>query len=189
MKKLLAIILFLMMPVCALAEADITELYTVDFGAFTMNLGANDYYEVAEEMTANSVYAIIYPNYDPTATTFDNINVTWLDLDLGALLPLYGAESYAQAVLEAAIPQYEAMGIQVNAPQLLSALYEDDVFASITYCELDYTGAGVDLVSPMYQMQVYFCLGESGAYVFTFSSTSMEQLEALSAYVDGVVIK
>lgn len=190
MKKLLSLILCLMaLFTCALAETETVELYTIDFGAFTMDLGENDYYEVAEEMVANNVYAIIYPNYDPTAATFDNINITWLDMDLAPIVRLAGAEPYAQMVLEAAAPQYESMGIKMNKAELLSAVFEENVFVTITACELDYAGAGVDLVSPLYQMQVYFCQGEGGTYVFTVSATTMESLEALSTYVDGVVIK
>lgn len=190
MKKLLSLVLFLMLlTVCAFAETEAAELYTIDFGTFTMDLAENDYYEVAEEMTANTVYAIIYPNYDPTATTFDNINITWMDMDIAPVIQLAGAEPYAKLVLEAAAPQYEAMGIKMNNAEVLSAIFEENVYVTISYCELDYAGAGVDLVSPLYQMQVYFCQGEGGSYVFTFSSTSMEQLEALSAYVDGVVFK
>lgn len=193
MKKLLSIILCMMLclPVLALAE-DITEapeLYTVDFGTFTMNLGANDYYETAEEMVNGTVYAIIYPNLDPNAMIADNINIVWTQADATSEIQTIGTEKYAQLVLDVAKPQFEAMGIQMNNGQVLSAILEENVFASITYSELDYSGAGVELVSPQYQMQVYFLLGEGGTYVFTITATTMEQLEALSAYVDGVVFK
>ena len=115
MKKLLSLILCLLLclPVLATAETvdAVPELYTVDFGTFTMNLGANDYYETAEEMVNGMVYAIIYPNYDPAAATFDNINIVWSQADATAEVQSTGPEAYAKLVLDVAKPQFEAMGI------------------------------------------------------------------------------
>ena len=192
MKKLLVFILCLAlcMPALAMAEAaETTELYTIDFGTFTMDLAGDDYYEVADEMVSNELFAIIYPHYDPNATTFDNINIVWCEEDAAAEITLYGAEEYAKLVQDMAAPQFESMGIQMSNPQVLSAIMEDNIYVSITYSELDYTAAGVELVTPQYQMQVYFCFGEAGTYIFTFTAISMEQLEAISAYVDGVFFK
>lgn len=165
----------------------IPESYTVDFGTFTMNLGANDYYETAEEMVNNAVLAIIYPNYDPNALVMDNINIVWSQADATAEIQSIGAEKYAQLVLDIAKPQFEALNIKMSNAQVLSAVMEENAFVSVTCCELDYTGAGVDLVTPQYQLQAYYLLGEGGTYVFTLTSTSVEQLDVLSAYLDSVV--
>ena len=79
MKKLLSIMLCLMLLLSglALAESDaLPELYTIDFGYFTMGLTANDTYRVAAERQDNTAYAIIYPNYDAANPSPSNINVS-----------------------------------------------------------------------------------------------------------------
>ena len=200
MKKLLSLVLCLALclPVLALAEDtgmldSLTQsaktTHTVDFGTFTMELGENDLYEVADEMTSNAVYTIIYPDYDPNATTTDNINVVWSAASIDAELTTYGAETYAQMVLLAANEQFAALNITMSNAQVLAALYENGEYVSISYCELDYTGAGVELVTPQYQMQYYNTSEDGGTYIFTISTTSYERLEELSAYIDNVVFK
>ncbi len=192
MKKLFSLLLCLalFLPVMAMAEAEVTpELYTIDLGDFTIGLYEGDYYEVAPEKTNNAVYAMIYPAYDASAASHDNFNVVWCKDDAAAGISLYGAEAYANLVLQASQSQYEAMGIKMSDAQVLSAVLEDGVGAFITTCNLDYTGAGVNLISPMYQLQTYFCKGETGTYIFTFSASTLEDLEAMSSYLDSVEFK
>lgn len=192
MRKLLSLLLCLtlFLPVMAMAEAEVTpELYTIDLGDFTIGLYEGDYYEAAPEKTNNAVYAMIYPAYDEAATFHENINIVWSKDDAAAGINLFGPEAYAKLVLQASQAQYEGMGIKMTDAQVLSATFEDGVGAFITSANLDYTGAGVDLISPMYQLQAYFCKGEAGTYIFTLSTSTLEDLEAMSSYLDNVEFK
>lgn len=190
MKKLFALLLCLTLFLPTMAMAEIVKTtYTVDFGDFTMELDSTDYYETAAKAN-NSVLALVYPSYDPTAVTADNFNIVWSATDATAEITLYGGiEKYASLVLASAEAQYTAMGIKMADAQVLNAFFENGIGLTISSYTLDYTGAGVDLVSPLYQMQVYYCKGEAGTYIFSFTATSMEALETLSAYMDTVEFK
>lgn len=166
-----------------------TEKSVVDFGTFTLELGPNDHYEIADEMTSGAVYTIIRPNYDPNAVYTSNINLVWDRMDYTNTIKLYGPEKYAQMVQEAAVPQYESMNIKSSNIQVLRATLEDDMYASIASIDLDYTGAGVDLVTTIYQMQVFFFKGAAGTYAFTATGISMEELETFAQYIDSFVLK
>lgn len=192
MKKLISLLLVLMLclPVMAMAEtAADALLYTIDFGDFTMDLYGNDYYEMAAEKASNTVYAIVYPAYDETSATHNNFNIVWSEMDATAEITLYGAANYASLVQMAAQQQYKSMGINMTDLQVLSATFEDGVGAFITTANLDYTGMGYDVITPQYQLQTYYCMGDAGTYIFTFTATTMEELEALSSYLDSVVFK
>lgn len=190
MKKLLSLVLCLalLLPTMAMAEI-VKTTYTVDFGDFTIELDSNDYYETAAKAN-NSVLAIVYPGYDPNSTTSDNFNIVWSATDATAEINLYGGiEKYASLVLASAESQYTAMGIKMTDAQVINAAFADGIGLTLTYCTLDYTGAGVDLVSPLYQLQVYYCMGDAGTYIFSFTAVSLEALETMSSYLDTVVFK
>lgn len=192
MKKLLSLLLCLalLLPVMALAETATTaERQVVDFGDFTISLLEGDLYEVADEKTSNALYAIVYPAYDETAASHENFNIVWSAEDASPVIALYGAETYAQLLMQSYQAQYEAMGIKMTDGQVLSARFEDNTGVFLTFANLDYTGMGYDLLSPVYQMQVYTCDSEEGTYIFTFTATDLEALEALSSYLDYIEFK
>ena len=192
MKKLFSLLLCLVLflPVMAMAENQIeADVFTIDFGDFTMVLHDGDYYELAPTKTNNAVYAMVYPAYDATAATHDNFNVVWSAQDASPVIAMYGAETYAKLLLQTFEAQYKSMGIKMTDGQVIAARYEDGVGAFITSCNMDYTGAGYALVTPMYQLQAYFCFAEQGSYIFTFTAVSLDELDALSSYLDTVVFK
>ena len=190
MKKIASLLLALAMLLPALAMAETAAapaMHTFDFGVFMIDLAETDVYQVAEEMTDNAVYLQVYPDYDPSNTMHPNFNFVWTAQDPTMTIKLYGAENYAKLGQEAAKQQYEQMGIVVNDAQVLSATFEDDIGAFFTVSTLDYTGMGIDLVSPVYQLQVFMCMGDAGTYIFTFSADTLEKVEEISAYLDTVV--
>ncbi|MGN0753849.1 MAG: hypothetical protein ACI4ME_05260 [Aristaeellaceae bacterium] len=192
MKKLFSLLLCLVLflPVMAMAENQIeTDVFTIDFGDFTMVLHDGDYYEIASTKTSNAVYAMVYPAYDATAVTHDNFNVVWSAEDASPVISLYGAETFAKLMIQTYEAQYKTMGIKMTDAQVIAAKYEDGVGAFVTSCFMDYTDTGYELVTPMYQLQAYFCFAEQGTYIFTFSSVSFDELETLSSYLDTVVFK
>lgn len=188
MKKLISLILCLMLALSACAMAETTT--SVDFGTFTMQLAPNDQYEVAPTMTDGQLYAMIYLDYDPNATFHNTINVVWTATDLAAeVKSVGGMDKYAEMVMQATKPQYNAMGITMKGGSVLVTNMDDKNAASITTFTLDYTGAGVDLVTDMYQMQVLFFNGTGDNYIFTLTTQTLDQLEALSVYLDNVTFK
>lgn len=192
MKKIVSLLLALVMllPVLALAET-IAEpaVYTFDFGAFTIDLAETDYYQVADEMVSNQLYLQVYPAYDDAAVTHPNFNIVWSAEDPSTALSLYGAELYAKLIQQSAQQQYKEMGIVMTDLQVLSATFEDDVAAMLTCANLDYTGMGVDLVSPTYQLQMYLCMGEEGCYIVTFTADTLEGVQAMIPYLETIEMK
>lgn len=193
MKKLLSLMLCLMLclPVLAVAEtAAEPVLYTIDFGYFTMDLGENDQYQVAAERASNTVYAMIYVDYDRANTTHDTINVVWSTDDVqGEIEMVGGIQKYAELVLQNAEAQYTTMGIKMTDAQVLSAIFEEQVGATVTSCTMNYTAAGVDLVTPLYQMQVFYCMEEASTYILTLTSASFEKLQSMLSYLDTIEFK
>ena len=181
---------------CTLSDADAAAFAlaeasaAVDFGAFTMKLGPNDLYEVADAVTDSKVYAIIYPNYDPNATFTNTINVVWSARDLAAEINLVGGmEQYAQFVMQSAEQEYNAVGITMSNGTVLSAQMDNSTAVSLTTYTLDYTGAGVDMVTDLYQMQVLFFNGQADNYAFTLTAHTQEEVMAMSAYLDTLTFK
>ena len=190
MKKIASLLLALAMllPMLAMAEtATEPTMHTFDFGVFMIDLAETDVYQVAEELSDNALYLQVYPDYNPNNVMHPNFNFVWTSQDPSAIIKLYGAENYAKLAQEQAKAQYEQMGIAVTDAQVLSATFEDDIGAFFTVSTRDYTGMGVDLVSPVYQLQVFMCMGDAGTYIFTFSADTLEKVEAISAYLDTVV--
>lgn len=187
MKKLISLILCLMLALsCALAET----ATTVDFGAFTMDLGPNDQYEIADAMADSQLYAIVYVDYDPNAMFTDSINAIWTATDLAAEVKMVGGmDKYAKLVMENAKQQYKDMGIVLTNPTVLAANMNEQTAASITTYQLDYTGAGVDMVTDLYQMQALYFNGAGDHYIFTLTASTLEKLQAMSAYLDTLVFK
>ena len=187
MKKLLALILCLMLAFSTCAMAATT---TVDFGTFTIDLGPNYHYEVADTMTDGQLYAIIYPNYDPTAAFTNTINLVWTASDLSAEVKMVGGmEAYAQMVLDAAEYQYNAQGIAMSNATVLRTFIDDETAGALFSYTLDYTNAGVDMVADLYQMQALFFNGANDNYIFTLTACTIEELEVMSAYLDTVTFK
>lgn len=186
MKKLLSLVLCLMLALSACAMAETAT--TVDFGPFTMDLGPNDQYEVASGMADSQLYAIIYPGYDPNATFTNTINVVWTASDLAAEIKLIGGvEMYAQYILQSAESQYAASGIAMSNATVMATQMDDKTAAIITTYKLDYTAAGVDLVADLYQMQALYFNAADDNYTFTLTAATLEELQALSKYLDTLV--
>ena len=187
MKKLLALILCLMLAFSTCAMAATTA---VDFGTFTIDLGPNDQYEVADTMTDGQLYALISPNYDPNATFTSTINVVWTSGNLRSdINTLGGMDAYAQLVMNNANAQYSEMGIVMSNYTLMRTFIDDETAGALTSYTLDYTKAGVDMVTNLYQMQALFFNGANDNYIFTLTAYTIEELEVMSAYLDTVTFK
>lgn len=188
MKKLLSIILCLalFLPVMAMAETAVEpELFTIDFGYFTMDLGANDLYQIAAERQDNTAYAIIYPNYDAANPSPCNINVVWGASDFSLQVKLFGASLYAQSMLQSTANLYQSMGYTLSNQQIHEAVMENGIFSTTFSYDLT---AGAQTMT-LYQKMNYYFQGENGVYAFTITAHSPEELAALDFYYDHIVIK
>ena len=188
MKKLISLVLCLMLALPAFALAETTT--TVDFGPFTMAVKPNDYYEVADTMTSNTVYLMLYSDYFMTGTTTNNLNVVYTEDNLALQLLLVGGmEKYAELTLQQADAQYKTMGIKMSNPQVLYAAKEGNEGGFIISSTLDYTGAGIDLVLTLYQMTAMFIDTPSGDFLITLTADSMDKLSEMTNYLDSVEFK
>lgn len=198
MKKLLSLILCLMLclPAMAMAEAEAAatetsvQLYPIDFGTFTMSIGENDQYQVAAELASNTVYAIIYVNYDPTAVIADTLNVVWTTDDVPGEIEYAGSiTKYGELGLQEASTLYTSMGIKMSNESVIAAEFDGTSGYILTSCTMDYTGAGYDLVTPLYQMQMIYCGVQGGTYIFTLTADTYSDLVAMTDYLDTLSFK
>ena len=80
----------------------------------------------------------------------------------------------------------EQYNVKATKAELLAASYEDGVAFFTTHMTLDYTGAGINLVTDQYQSQVYYCFGSEGTWIVTLTSSTLENLIALYDYLDYI---
>ena len=191
MKKLLALLLcaILCLPVLALAEPAV-DTYTVDFDDFTLTLTEYDVIQRAPTKVSDELLAMIYVNYDENNATHDNLNIVWCDYDNTSSIATFpSAEAYGEELLKANVAAMESVGFTVSNEKLLHARAEGPIAAFTYVTEVDYSALGLDLVLTQYQMQVFYTLDDNNSYVFTFSSATLEGLEALAAYMDAIDFK
>lgn len=190
MKKLLALLLCVMLCLPAMAFAQTVETYTVDFDDFTLTLTEYDVFQRAPTKVSDELLAMVYVNYDESNATHDNFNIVWCDYDNTSSIATFpSAEAYGEELLKANVAAMESVGFTVSNEKLLHARAEGPLAAFTTVLDVDYSALGVDLVLTQYQMQVFYTLDANNSYVFTFSSATMEGLEALAAYMDAIDFK
>lgn len=191
MKKLLALLLcaMLCLPVLALAEPAV-DTYTVDFDDFTLTLTEYDAIQRAPTKVSDELLAMVYVNYDESNATHDNFNIVWCDYDNTSSIATFpSAEAYGNALLAANVKALKDAGFSVSNEKLLNARAEGPIAAFMYVTDVDYSALGLDLVLSQYQMQVFYTLDANNSYVFTFSSATLEGLEALANYMDAIDFK
>ena len=190
MKKLVSLLLCiaLMLPVLALAEGA-AEWVTLDYEDFSMQVKSTDILQQGEKSNG-SVLFTLYPDYADADVFHSNINCAWISNDLTGLGGM-SARAYAQMVLDAAKQQFSAQNIACQNEQIISyELSEDGTELSLLFSyDLDYSAAGHNLQTTLYQLQLYAMLGDKGTYMFTFSATDMATLENMLVYAQTVELK
>ena len=191
MKKLLALLLCaaLCLPVLALAETT-ADTYTVDFEDFTLTLTEYDLIQRAPTKVSDELLAMVYVNYDESKTAQDNFNIVWCNYDGNSSLSFFpSVNEYGSALLDSNVKALKAAGFGVSNDMLLYAQAEGPIAAFMYTYDVDYSALGLDLILTQYQMQVTYTLSNDSSYIFTFTSGTMEGLEALTAYMDAIDFK
>lgn len=191
MKKLLALLLSLMLllPAVSLGEAAI-DACTEEFDDFYLTYTSLDILQKGEK-TEGGILFVLFPAYSEADTFHNNINAVWTAenvVDLGG----YTVEDFAAAVITNAANGLAAQNIAATNAQLLGAQQDAETGAiTVLYSmDMDYSASGVDLVlNPLYQLQLYCPAGELGSYVFTISSTSLEDAEIMLNYINAIEFK
>ena len=167
------------------AAAANTNMTTHAFEGFSIALGDNDHYELAEDRVSNSVYLTVYPNYDEENQTPDSLNVVWYNGDASAELEAYEPLEYAALILDNVKETYALVDVYMNNEQVYEASYENHTYMSLTYYELDFSEPlGYELIVPSYQMQFYICMSATDTYIITLTATTADGLQTLLPYLD-----
>lgn len=182
MKKLIALLLSLMLllPVVALGE----ETYSVDFEDFTLTISSAD--EIQKGVKAEGqLLFLLFPEYSDEDLFHNNINCSWMNMDV-SLLGLFGAEAYAEMVLEQVKGQMVQQGVATSNEKVLNASFdaETKITTLTTFMTVDYSALGMDKVADLYQAQYYIPADDGTGYLFTLSAASAEGLEAMGVYLD-----
>ena len=179
MKKILAIVLCVMLlPLIALAEEATETIWVpVDFGDFTMKMQATDGLQMGEKAEGGLLF-IAYPNYDPAALPHDNITAAWTaeKLTFTDETTQEEVDQFAQDVLDGIVVDMDAQGVAVTDPLMVSAEFADGSLCVLYSMTCDYTALNIDLVTGLYQMQLYVPVAD-GTYVFGLTSTTLEGVQ------------
>lgn len=193
MKKILAVLLSLMLllPAVSLGEAaEVVDTYPVEFDDFTLYVTSYDIIQKAPTKEEGQLLFLLYPNYDETAVVFNNINGTWSSENTLADLPEFDVNKFAQEQADFVAAQLTASGITASNSELHYAQKDDNGVIVLAYsADVDYTGAGIDLVTTLYQAQYYKCMGEKGTYVFTVTAYHPDDLKELFSYLETIEFK
>lgn len=188
MKRLFCLLLCLLC-LCSAAFAEFTTEATVyDFDDFTIEVPAGTYVQQSEKV-AGTPFFIAFPNYNITAATFgDNCNINWSQDDFSALFALISADELAQQLFDAVVSGYALMGTPVTDAQVRAAAYDESgesfTYYSTVTLDVSSLGLGEDAEMTLHQVQMLIDMGEESCYIFTFSSTSSDGMEALIASVN-----
>ncbi|MDO4385375.1 MAG: hypothetical protein Q4E18_05180 [Clostridia bacterium] len=184
MKKLLSVLLALVLMLgCASALAEATpaesNLETFEFDGFTMTFDADMIGEIYDKVE-NQVYFQLFPFYDENAAFNSNINCVWNSAveDLTQI----DANAFASAVLQAMLPQFEAMGLKAeNEKILLATPDEQDGKYAISYlAQYDLEG------TTLYMMQAVVSDAAFGTYTFTVTFADPTQVDALGEIMNTI---
>lgn len=191
MKKLVCILVCLLLPIAAMAEA--AQEVTVDFGDFTMTCMSNDELQQNEKADGAMIAALV-PAAHKTESLTPNLNVLWFEEDLSPVIQMYGADAYAQAVYEAAIQQIEGAGLTISDPtfigqELVESPENNCTILFIAYSmNVDYSSLGNDVQPTMYQEMAYMLTEGKGSYCFTLTGYDAATMTAMEeTYLNSVV--
>ena len=188
MKRLFCLLLCLLcLSTAALAETSteiIAEATVYDLGDLTIGVPAGAVVQQGEKV-ANSPFFTAYPNYDPNAAFADNYNIVWSQEDFSALFAQGSAEALAQQLFDTTVSTYALMGVPVTDAQVLAAAYDEsgETFTYYSTMTVDFSGLGLgeNAVITLHQVQMLVDMGEENGYVFTFSATDYDGMNALIA--------
>ena len=186
MRKFLLVLMALCLAVVP-ALAETAEPTALDFGDFTMTIPADMQYEMADEITDNATFFMLYQPSESAFTT--NMALVWSEAasDLTAADP----QTTGEAILATAQTTLEAQSVAVANPTLVGASMDEiggKTALSVVYTmDLDYTGMGVDLQTNVTFVQAIVSEDAIGTYTFTIASDSMDGCQPLVEVVNTVV--
>ena len=186
MRKFLLVLMALCLAVVP-TLAETAEPATLDFGDFTVTIPADMQYDMADEITSNAAFFMLYQPSESSFTT--NLALVWTDAaaDLTAADP----ETYAQSILAAAQSGLEQQNVAVANPTLVGASMDEiggKAALSVVYTmDLDYTGMGVDLQLNVTFVQALVSEDGMGTYTFTIASDSLDGCQPMVDVVNTVV--
>ena len=154
-------------------------LITYSFDGFTMTFDADMIGELYEK-TENQVYFQMFPFYDENAAFNPNINCVWNSAEED--LTKIDANTFASAVLQVMLVQYEAMGLKVeNAKVLLAMPDEKDGKYAISYL------AQYNLENTtLYMIQAVVSDAAFGTYTFTVTLADLTQVDAFGEIMNTI---
>ncbi len=185
MRKFLTLLLVL----CLAAVPCLAETTAHDFGAFTLTFPSDADGQIADEITDNSMFFLIYQDVAEDAQFRPNLNITWMEdaEDVTAL----DANATAETIMASAVSGLEGQGATVTNPQVLTAGLDEvgsKTALSVGYSmDVDYTGMGVDLQVTLIFAQAIVSEEGLGTYTFTITTDDPTTTQPLVDIVNSTV--
>lgn len=185
MRKFLTLLLVL----CLAAVPCLAETTAYDFGAFTLTFPSDADGQIADEITDNSVFFLIYQDVAEDAQFRPNLNITWVK-DVEDVTAL-DANATAETIVASAVSALEGQGATVTNPQVLTAGLDEvgsKTALSVGYSmDVDYTGMGVDLQVTLIFAQAIVSEEGLGTYTFTITTDDPTTTQPLVDIVNSTV--
>ena len=186
MRKFLLVLMALCLAIVP-ALAETAEPATLDFGDFTMTIPADMQYEMADEITDNATFFMLYQPSESAFTT--NMALVWSEAasDLTAADP----QTTGEAILATAQTTLEAQSVAVANPTLVGASMDEiggKAALSVMYSmDVDYTNAGLDLQTTLTWVQGIVSEEGLGTYTFTITTDNVDGCQSLVDIVNSTV--
>lgn len=185
MKRIFALALALVM-LCAAALAD----QTVNFDDFTITFDDAAVGDIKEKKDGEALFSV-YPGYSKEKALNPNLDCTWYQNFEN--LDAYTPEEYAQLSLSGMVTTLDSMGIKITNPQVLSSEMIDlngaPALMMILYYEADYTGAGKDLVTPLYAATIIANVEGLGCFAINATAADADDLMLCCNIIDTITWK
>lgn len=190
MRKFLTVLMVLCLAALpCLAEG--TETIDYDFGHFTLTLPADIMGEMADEISANQMFFMLYPDFDEAASFHPNINGVWGKdhADLTKVDP----QEMGETIVQMAFQGFEQAGLDATNPTLIQAELGEvggKPALIVTYsADVDYASLGLDFSCTLYAIQMLISDEAFGTYTFTLSTDDLENSASLTDIMDTLVWK
>ena len=185
MRKFLTLLLVL----CLAAVPCLAETTAHDFGAFTLTFPSDADGQIADEITDNSMFFLIYQDVAEDAQFRPSLNITWME-DVEDVTAL-DANATAETIMASAVSALEGQGATVTNPQVLTAGLDEvgsKTALSVGYSmDVDYTGMGVDLQVTLIFAQAIVSEEGLGTYTFTITTDDPTTTQPLVDIVNSTV--
>ena len=186
MKRIVLMILLLIM-MCISAIGETTEVYTYDFGDFTIDLDDNARAGANDKMDGE-LWLLVMPDYVEETSFHDNLNLIWQSFHHD--LSVMDVDVFVNASVEQISMQLESEGVDVSGVEVLeSGLMEHEGMQGIYFLlktDYAYMLGEQEIDMTLYIQTSVFSAEERGSYTFTLTAKGMNEITRMREILNTI---